>query len=115
MEKPRQEPCFSISVVARMVRMHPQTIRHYERLGLIRPSRTSGNTRLFSQSDVELLERIQSFTELGVNLAGVEVIVNLLERMDRMRAEAEERMLRMEREMEHLRMGMEAEDATWEL
>lgn len=73
--------CFSISVVSRMLDLHPQTIRHYERLGLVRPSRTRGNVRLFSARDVQLLRQIHTYTSRGVNLAGVEIIMELLERI----------------------------------
>lgn len=100
------EGCFAISVVASQLNLHPQTIRYYERLGLIAPSRTAGRRRLFSRRDVERLERIHSFTTLGVNLAGVEIIVKLLERMDAVQTEAETRMQRMRREMETLQQRL---------
>jgi len=98
------EPCYVISVAARMVELHPQTLRYYERVGLIRPYRSKGNRRLYSPGDVERLRTINRLIdELGVNLAGVEVIFNMRriieemqEEMDRMRAEFEE-------EIEHLR------------
>lgn len=73
---------FSISVVSEMLNLHPQTIRHYERLGLVTPKRTSGNIRLFSMRDVQRLRQIHEYTANGVNLAGVLVIVDLLERID---------------------------------
>lgn len=78
------EPCYVISVVAKLVDMHPQTLRYYERVGLIKPSRTAGRIRLYSQSDVERLRRISRITEeLGVkNLAGVEVIINMSRRIE---------------------------------
>jgi MerR family transcriptional regulator/heat shock protein HspR len=73
-----------------MVETHPQTLRMYERMGLISPRRTRNNVRLYSQSDVEQVRRIQHLTqELGVNLAGVEVIFDLLREMQRLRAEME--------------------------
>jgi len=73
-----EEPCFVISVVAKLVSLHPQTLRYYDRIGLIRPSRTQGRMRLYSQRDVETLRKIARLTEhLGVNLAGVEVILNM--------------------------------------
>lgn len=90
------QPYFVISVVSKMLNIHPQTIRHYERLGLINPHRTEGKMRLYSKRDIERLEQICSFTELGVNLAGVEVIVNLLEKMETVRYQ-------MDREMDDLR------------
>ena len=70
------EPCYVISVAARLVNLHPQTLRYYEREGLIEPARSSGNVRLYSTRDIERLRRIVRLTgELGINLAGVEVIV----------------------------------------
>ena len=91
-----EEPYFVISVVSKMLNIHPQTIRHYERLGFLNPHRTEGNMRLFSRRDVERLEQICTFTNLGVNLAGVEIIVKLLEKMEAAKAD-------MEREIEALR------------
>lgn len=80
-----RRPLYMISVVADMMKVHPQTLRTYEREGLLRPSRTRGNTRLYSQEDVERLELILRLTkDLGVNLAGVEVILNMRDRMEAM-------------------------------
>lgn len=80
-----RRPLYMISVVADMLKVHPQTLRTYEREGLLRPSRTEGNTRLYSQEDVDRVELILRLTkELGVNLAGVEVILNMLGRMEGM-------------------------------
>lgn len=76
------EGFFSISVVSEMLKLHPQTIRHYEKQGLIQPKRTSGNIRLFSMRDVRRLRQIHDYTSTGVNLAGVTIIVELLERID---------------------------------
>lgn len=77
-----RRPLYMISVVADMLKVHPQTLRTYEREGLLRPSRTQGNTRLYSQEDVERVELILRLTkDLGVNLAGVEVILNMRDRM----------------------------------
>lgn len=76
------EGFFSISVVSEMLKLHPQTIRHYEKQGLIQPKRTSGNIRLFSMRDVRRLRQIHDYTSTGVNLAGVMIIVELLERID---------------------------------
>ena len=76
---------YSISVVAEMFDLHPQTLRTYEREGLLRPARTGGNTRVYSQEDVERIELILRLTkELGVNLAGVEVVLNMRDRMEAM-------------------------------
>ncbi|MCE1248140.1 MAG: MerR family transcriptional regulator [Firmicutes bacterium] len=77
-------PFFHISVVSQMLNLHPQTIRNYERMGLIAPSRTDGKMRLFSQKDVNKVKRIHTYTSMGVNLAGVEIIMKLLERIDEM-------------------------------
>jgi MerR family transcriptional regulator/heat shock protein HspR len=70
-------PLYPISVVADMLDIHPQTIRLYEREGLIKPQRTKRNTRMFSETDVEQLKSVLSLTELGVNLAGVEIIMRM--------------------------------------
>jgi MerR family transcriptional regulator/heat shock protein HspR len=88
MDSPLDEPCYIISVAARIVNMHPQTLRYYERLGLIEPSRSRGKIRLYSSRDLERLKLIHSYVDdLGVNLAGVEIIMNLTERMAEMEAE----------------------------
>jgi MerR family transcriptional regulator, heat shock protein HspR len=89
-------PRYMISVAAELVGMHPQTLRIYENKGLIRPKRTSGNTRLYSNADLERLRLIQRLTnELGLNLAGVEHVLRLQDELVRMRR----RLDRMEREM----------------
>ena len=81
----RRRRRYSISIVAEMFEIHPQTLRTYEREGLVRPDRTEGNTRVYSQKDVERIELILRLTkELGVNLAGVEVILNMRDRMEAM-------------------------------
>jgi MerR family transcriptional regulator/heat shock protein HspR len=80
-----------ISVVAETYSVHPQTLRMYERLGLLQPSRSDGNTRLYTEGDLKRLEVILNLTrDLGVNLAGVEVILSMRERMERMQSEMEE-------------------------
>ena len=72
MNTSRDEPCYTIGVVARMVDLHPQTLRNYEQLGLINPQRSDGNIRLYSDHEVERLHKINRLTqELGINLAGV--------------------------------------------
>lgn len=82
------EPCYVISVAARLVSLHPQTLRYYDRIGLIRPSRTAGRMRLYSQSDIETLRKIARLTEdLGVNLAGVEVVLNMARRIEELQQE----------------------------
>ena len=96
MELKEDEPVYQISVAAKLVEMHPQTLRMYERQGLVSPKRTRRNIRLYSQRDIERLLQIQRLTqEMGVNLAGVEVILELLAKMDQMRREMEEQMERM--------------------
>jgi MerR family transcriptional regulator, heat shock protein HspR len=81
---------FTISAVAEEFEVHPQTLRLYEREGLLKPSRSEGNTRLYTDVDLERLELILSLTrDLGVNLAGVEIILNMREKMDAMQREFE--------------------------
>src|ERR1700742_3621676 len=89
-------PRYMISVAAELVGMHPQTLRMYEQKGLVQPKRTAGNTRLYSDADVERLRLIQRLTsEIGLNLAGVERVLLLEDELQRMRR----RLDRMEREM----------------
>jgi MerR family transcriptional regulator/heat shock protein HspR len=89
-------PRYMISVAAELVGMHPQTLRIYEQKGLVRPRRTAGNTRLYSDADVDRLRLIQRLTtDLGLNLAGVERVLALEDELHRMRV----RLDRMEREM----------------
>ena len=78
---------FMISVAAELAEMHPQTLRMYEARGLIRPRRSPKNTRLYSYEDVERLRRIQRMTDEGLNLAGVETVLELESQIERMRAE----------------------------
>ena len=81
---------YTISAVAEQFELHPQTLRLYEREGLLKPSRSEGNTRLYTDGDLERLEIILSLTrDLGVNLAGVEIILNMREKMDAMQREFE--------------------------
>ncbi len=82
---------YMISAVAQKYNIHPQTLRLYEREGLLKPSRTDGNTRLYSDDDLEQLETILSLTrDLGVNLAGVEIILNMRQKIERMQGEVNE-------------------------
>ncbi len=86
----RDEPCFAISIAARIVGLHAQTLRYYERAGLVRPTRSSGRNRLYSQRDIERLQQIRRLTEdLGLNLAGVEVSLRMMDRMAQMEKEME--------------------------
>src|SRR5918911_2536662 len=88
-------PRYMISVAADLVGMHPQTLRIYENKGLVRPKRTPGNTRLYSERDLERLRQIQQLTDLGLNLAGVEHVLRLEDELERMR----KRLERLEREL----------------
>jgi MerR family transcriptional regulator, heat shock protein HspR len=89
-----------ISVVSEMLGIHPQTLRLYEREGFIKPKRSDGNTRLYSEEDVEKLEMILRLTrELGVNLAGVEVILSMRERMEQMQREMDDAILQLREEL----------------
>ncbi|HEX8832901.1 MAG TPA: helix-turn-helix transcriptional regulator [Abditibacteriaceae bacterium] len=93
-----ESPLYHISIVAEMVATHPQTLRMYERMGLVSPQRTRNNIRLYSQDDVDRVRRIQHLTqELGVNLAGVEVVFKLLGELERVRAESEAMISEMQR------------------
>src|SRR5205807_7749138 len=86
----RRAKTFTISAVAEQFDVHPQTLRLYEREGLLKPSRSEGNTRLYTDNDLERLELILPLTRyLGVNLAGVEIILNMREKMDAMQREFE--------------------------
>ncbi len=82
------EPMYVISIAARLVGMHQQTLRYYERAGLIEPKRTGGNIRMYSNSDIQRIRQAQRLIdELGVNLAGVEVIVRMSEQIQRLQEE----------------------------
>jgi len=97
----REHRLFMISVVSEMLGIHPQTLRIYEREGFIKPKRSGGNTRLYSEEDVERLEMILRLTrELGVNLAGVEVILSMREKMEQMQREMEETIQLLRDELE---------------
>lgn len=104
-----EEPCYVISVVADLVGIHAQTLRYYERMGLIEPSRRQNQNpekpgiRLYSQRDVEKLQQIQRLVrDLGVNLAGVEVILNMNEKMERLETE----LSKAHEEIEQLRIQL---------
>jgi MerR family transcriptional regulator/heat shock protein HspR len=107
------EPCYVISVVARLTNLHPQTLRHYERLGLIKPARSSGNQRLYSEDDVERLRQITRLTEAaGVNLAGVEIILQMREEMRRMEETMDRMQDELEAEIKRLQQRLERARAT---
>ena len=108
----KQDPLYSIGVVAKMLDCHPQTLRLYERHGLVAPSRSDGNVRLYSEADVELIHQIQTLTQdMGVNLAGVDLVLRMRAQMaevvhghaamiEQMRQEVEQRFRETIREME---------------
>jgi MerR family transcriptional regulator, heat shock protein HspR len=90
-KRPSGKSFYMISVVSQKYDIHPQTLRLYEREGLLTPSRTEGNTRLYSDEDLAQLETILTLTrDLGVNLAGVEIILNMRRKMERMQGEVNE-------------------------
>ena len=96
----RGKAYFMISAVAQRYDIHPQTLRLYEREGLLKPSRTDGNTRLYSEEDLERLETILSLTrDLGVNLAGVEIILNMRTKIEQMQSEVNQFMEYVKREL----------------
>jgi MerR family transcriptional regulator/heat shock protein HspR len=100
MGKGKSKGSYMISSVAEQYGIHPQTLRLYEREGLLKPSRSDGNTRLFTDGDLERLEVILHLTrELGVNLAGVEIILNMREKMAEMQAQIEEFVSTLNREL----------------
>jgi MerR family transcriptional regulator/heat shock protein HspR len=94
------EPVYVISVAARLVEAHPQTLRLYERLGLVRPARNQHNIRLYSDRDIGRLRQIRRLTGVGLNLPGVEMVFELLERMEALRREMESVFERQHQEME---------------
>ena len=95
-----EEPAFIISVAARMLGVHAQTLRYYERVGLLTPSRSRGRIRLYSQADINRIRQVQRLIDdLGVNLAGAEVIIDMSARIKRLEAENEA----LRRELQRLR------------
>ncbi len=102
------EPIFVISVAARLVEMHPQTLRYYERAGLLKPTRSSGKIRLYSQREIDRLRKIARLTnELGVNLAGVEIIIDLTDRLEQLQEQMKRREAELTAEIERLRNQVE--------
>jgi len=96
----RGHKLYMISVVSEMLGIHPQTLRLYEREGFIKPKRSGGNTRLFSEEDVEKLEMILRLTrQLGVNLAGVDVILSMREKMEQLQRDREETIRNLREEL----------------
>ena len=93
------EPCYVISVAAKMLGVNARTLRYYERLGLVAPARTGGNRRLYSLRDIQRLRQVQRLThDLGINLAGVDAVLHLRQRM----VEMEQDMQRLEAEVKRL-------------
>lgn len=89
-KSPQEMEYLTIGVVAEMTQVHPQTLRYYERVGLITPKRGKGNVRFYTQSDVERIRRIKVLTQdMGVNLAGVEIILRLSDQLEKLRREKE--------------------------
>ena len=102
----RDEPCFVISIAARMVGLHAQTLRYYERVGLIWPSRSVGRQRLYSPTDIDRLRRIKRFTdEMGMNLAGAEVALKLVERIEELEVEVKQLSNQVHRLQRHTQTG----------
>ncbi|MBA7536291.1 hypothetical protein ES705_28554 [subsurface metagenome] len=100
MDQDNTEPRYVISVTARMLGIQTYTLRYYERVGIIEPARSRGNIRLYSERDIALLRRAKTLMEdLGVNLAGVDVILRMVQRMDELQNHVEE----LESELEKLR------------
>ncbi len=100
MPKSKSKAAYMISSVAEQYEIHPQTLRLYEREGLLKPSRSEGNTRLYTDEDLERLEVILHLTrDLGVNLAGVEIILNMREKMGEMQAQIQEFVATLNREL----------------
>lgn len=97
---PDDEPCYVISIAARLVGMHQQTLRYYERAGLVVPKRTAGNIRMYSNADIQRIREAQRLIDqLGVNLAGVDIILRMRDQMREMQRE----IARLRAEIEHLR------------
>lgn len=112
MGRRRREGFVMISIVSERYNIHPQTLRMYEREGLLTPSRTEGNTRLYGPDEIKRLETILKLTrDLGVNLAGVEVILNLQNRMRDAESDMEDLLQRIRQELLDKRVGLERENA----
>jgi MerR family transcriptional regulator/heat shock protein HspR len=105
----RKQRLYMISVVSEMLGIHPQTLRIYEREGFIKPSRSGGNTRLYSEDDIEKLEMVLRLTrDLGVNLAGVEVILSMREKMEQMQRSMEDAIRQLHEELLEMRRQEES-------
>ncbi|HVT44930.1 MAG TPA: MerR family transcriptional regulator [Thermoanaerobaculia bacterium] len=112
MARRRRDDLVMISIVSSRYNIHPQTLRLYEREGLLKPGRTGGNTRLYGPPELKRLEMILTLTrDLGVNLAGVEVILNLQREMEKMEMEVDELMNLIRRSLIDKRIGVNRENA----
>jgi MerR family transcriptional regulator/heat shock protein HspR len=98
------QPMYVISIAAKMIGLHPQTLRHYENVGLVTPERSEGKIRLYSPADIDRLRQITRLTdELGVNLAGVQIILDMRERLEQLQLEMEATQAELEAEIARLR------------
>src|SRR6185436_13949616 len=114
MKRESKKAAFMISAVAEQYEIHPQTLRLYEREGLLKPSRSDGNTRLYTEEDLERLDVILHLTrDLGVNLAGVEIILNMREKMGEMQAQIQEFVATLNRELVARNARPPAEERNW--
>jgi MerR family transcriptional regulator/heat shock protein HspR len=103
-ENTEREPRYVISVAARMLDMQTHTLRYYERVGIIEPSRSQGNVRLYSDQDIAIIKRVKTMVEdMGINLPGVEVILRMIQHVDELQNELEQ----AQEEIEKLREGQE--------
>lgn len=101
MARDRTEPLYPIGIVAKMVDCHPQTLRLYERHGLLEPSRSEGNVRLYSDADVELIQQIQTLTQdMGINLAGVDLVLRMRDQIEEMTRQHQSALEQTRREIE---------------
>src|SRR5450631_4742095 len=114
MAKRRKQGAYMISSVAEMYGIHPQTLRLYEREGLLKPSRSEGNTRLYTDEDLERLEVILHLTrDLGVNLAGVDIILNMREKMGEMQSQIQEFIATLNSELAARTTRSQPVERTW--
>ncbi|MBV9747015.1 MAG: helix-turn-helix transcriptional regulator [Acidobacteriia bacterium] len=110
----KSKAAYMISAVAEQYQIHPQTLRLYEREGLLQPSRSEGNTRLYTDEDLERLEVILHLTrDLGVNLAGVEIILNMREKMNEMQSQIQEFIATLNRELAAHARPVEPDQRNW--
>lgn len=113
MAKAKSKAAYMISAIAEQYEIHPQTLRLYEREGLLKPSRSEGNTRLYTAEDIERLEVILHLTrDLGVNLAGVEIILNMREKMGEMQSQIQQFISTLNRELAARATPPAADDRT---